>query len=394
MTDIFGAQEHTPQDMRRRSRRRDGARGARRRSILSFIVMIAILAGLGALLFFVVRPMLSPTVEATVVVTDYPGPGADAVEVTVPDGATGADIGQILYDAGVVATVGAFTDAYTANSSATSIQAGTYQLLEEMRAADAVAGLLDPARRVDTQITIPEGWRSDQTYQRVADLLGVGLEEVQAAASDYEALGLDGAPTTDEDAIDPMEGWFFPGTYTVAPDAEVSDVLAEMVQRTVTALDEAGVAPEDRQEVLTVASIAVREVLSAEDYGRVARVIENRLQPDNSTGANTLGMDSTLRYAWDRENPGEAMDPQLHNDSTSAYNTRNVPGLPPTPIGGVDATAIQAVINPPEGDWVWFVTLDLCTGETVFTESEDEFNQLKLEFQAWNEQYEANGSTC
>lgn len=356
--------------------------------------MIAILAGLGALFFFVVRPMVSPTTQATVVVTDYPGPGGAEVEVTVPEGATGAEIGQILLDAGVVATVSAFTDAYTANSAATSIQAGSYQLLSEMRAADAVAGLLDPARRVDTQITIPEGWRSDQMYQRVSEILGVPLEDVETAAHDYEALGLDGPPTDNEDAIDPMEGWFAPGTYSVAPDAEVTDVLADMVARTVTALDDAGVAPEDREEVLTVASIAIREVLTAEDYGRVARVIANRLEPGNSTGASTLGMDSTLRYAWDRENPGEPLDPQLHNDSTSAYNTRNTPGLPPTPIGGVDATAIQAVTNPPEGDWVWFVTLNLCTGETVFTESEAEFNELRAEFQAWNEEYEANGSQC
>jgi len=46
----------------------------------------------------------------------------------VAAGDTGGAIGQTLHDAGVVATVKAFTDAYAANPGAQSIQPGTYSL--------------------------------------------------------------------------------------------------------------------------------------------------------------------------------------------------------------------------------------------------------------------------
>jgi UPF0755 protein len=62
-------------------------------------------------------------------------------------------------------------------------------------------------------------------------------------------------------------------------------------------------------------------------------------------------------------------------------------GLPPTPIGSPGDTAINAVLNPAEGDWQYFVTINLDTGETLFANTLEEHNenvQLLREWQSEN----------
>ncbi|TGO04734.1 endolytic transglycosylase MltG [Serinibacter arcticus] len=398
MTDLFGDDSDTrtvEPDGRRPRRGPAPATGAkrRRRSLASFLVMVVILGGLAVLAVRVIPPLFddgSPTVSA---VTDYPGPGQGSVVVEIPAGSSGTQIGQILQQAGVVATVDAFTSAHTANVNATAIQPGAYDLPQGMRASDAVTALLDPNRRADTRVTLPEGRRSDELYQRIADALGVSVEEVDAAAHDYAALGIEGPPNTNPEALDPMEGFFYPGTYVVPPDGGPTDVLKQAYDRSIAELDSFGVAPEDRVRVLTEASIAMRES-RAETYGQVVRVIDNRLLPENLSSFPTLGMDSTLRYAWDRQNPGVPLPDNEHNTSTDPYNTRFHPGLPPSPIGAVDAIAMQAAVEPTEGPWLYFVTVNLCTGETKFTDSPAEFTVIRDEFRAWYGPYVDGGSQC
>ncbi|MBS4875866.1 MAG: endolytic transglycosylase MltG, partial [Actinomyces sp.] len=55
-------------------------------------------------------------------------------------------------------------------------------------------------------------------------------------------------------------------------------------------------------------------------------------------------------------------------------------GLPPTPIGQPSEKAIEAVLEPAEGTWLYFVTVNLDTGETLFasTLEEQEKNRDKL----------------
>jgi UPF0755 protein len=58
-------------------------------------------------------------------------------------------------------------------------------------------------------------------------------------------------------------------------------------------------------------------------------------------------------------------------------------GLPPTPISNPGEAAIAGALNPAEGNWVYFITVDLDTGETIFTDSYDEFLAGKAQYQEW-----------
>src|SRR5699024_3695430 len=127
-----------------------------------------------------------------------------------------------------------------------------------------------------------------QIFERIASVAQIPLEEVEAAAEDREAIGLP------EQAADNPEGWFAASTYILEPDADATAILAAMVEQTTSTLESLGVPEADQHEVLTRASIIEHEVNQPDDRGKVARVLENRLQ--NCSDDGLIGMDSTINY--------------------------------------------------------------------------------------------------
>lgn len=71
-------------------------------------------------------------------------------------GDTLTDIGNNLYDAGVVKSTKAFIEAADANSRSKNIQVGRYKVRKQMKAADVITLMLDPKSRVINGVTIPE----------------------------------------------------------------------------------------------------------------------------------------------------------------------------------------------------------------------------------------------
>jgi UPF0755 protein len=179
-----------------------------------------------------------------------------------------------------------------------------------------------------------------------------------------------------------VEGWLAAATYTLDRDATATEALAMMVAQTVAILDEREVPADEREDVLIKASIVEKEVNTPEDYGKVARVIENRLKSDSPT-AGTLGMDSTLAYGLDKS----GLDLTRSDlESDHPYNTRTRAGLPPGPIGSPGTAAIDAVLDPPEGTWLYFVTVNPDTGETRFTDDYDEHLANQAVLREWTAQ--------
>ena len=365
----------TRRDRKRRTKERKRRR--RRRRVVTTLIIVLVLAGVGIGGYKAYTIMREARAVATNV-TDYPGAGEGSVEVEIPDGASGQEIGQILYDKGVVASVGAFADAYAANANSGNIQAGTYTLKTKMSAANAVAALLDPASQT-RRLTIPEGFTQTQVKEKLISTGGFTDAEVDAAFADTAGIGLPAA------AGGHVEGWLAPDTYNISQGATATEVVAEMVKRTVSRLKNAGVAEADYETVLIKASIVEREATPTY-YGQVARVIDNRLADTDGDTQGKLGMDSTILYGLGRSG-GMPTQAEL-DDASNPYNTRIHPGLPPTPIGSPGKGTITAVLNPPAGDWLYFVTINLDTGETRFasTYAEQQANeQLLQQYCAANE---------
>jgi UPF0755 protein len=92
-----------------------------------------------------------------------------------------------------------------------------------------------------------------------------------------------------------------------------------------------------------------------------------------------LQLDSTVSYALGKTDI-QLNEQELKTDSP--YNTYLNTGLPPTPINSPGEEAIKAALNPAEGDWLYFVTVDPTTHDTRFTSSYQKFLKLKAQFQA------------
>ncbi|QPK94609.1 endolytic transglycosylase MltG [Actinomyces sp. zg-332] len=295
--------------------------------------------------------------------SDYAGPGTGTVKVTIHNNETGTDIANSLYNAKVVASTDVFIKAFTSNAASVSIQPGVYKLKKQMRAVDAVAALLDPKNKIDLKITIPEGFALEQVIKRIVKVAGFSEKDIRDVIANPNSIDLP------EEANGNLEGWIAPKTYTISPDDKPVDVLKSMVAITKKTLEDLKVPHDKWKEILTKASIIEREVNQDKYYPMVARVIENRISSEDNEVRGKLQMDSTVLYGLGKFGGIPTAD-EIAKDTP--YNTYIHTGLPPTPIGAVSEKAIKAAMSPSDGNWLYFVTVDLNTGETLFASTLDE----------------------
>ena len=369
MTDLFEAESTTTTSLDLRRLQRQKRRQARRKwtAIISAVAIVLLAIGMSVAYNFVSS---FGGGESEDTVADFDGAGQGVVQVVIEQGDSGYDIAQTLHEAGVVASPESFIEeANSRPDEAQSITPGYYFMQKEMKAEYAMDALLDPANRDELKITIPEGYQVDYYLQAIANLTEYSLEDVEAIAEDTDALGLPA------EAEGNLEGWLFPSTYTFTPDVQPAEVLSAMIAQTVRILDKYDVPLEDREDILTVASMVEREARLDEDRPMIAGVIYNRLEIDMP-----LQLDSTVKYL----NPTEGVFTTDEDRAIdSEYNTYMYAGLPPGPISNPGEASIEAAVNASDHDYIYFVTVNLETGETLYAETYDEHLQNVDQLQAW-----------
>ncbi|WP_194398392.1 endolytic transglycosylase MltG [Microbacterium atlanticum] len=302
--------------------------------------------------------------------------------VTIAAGDTGSPISQSLFDAGVTKTPDAFYDYLIDTAQNPNFQPGVYKLQKQMTSAAALAALLDPANKQEYTAAIPEGYTVEGTLERLAEGTGIPLEEFQAAIADPSVYGVPIDPAVVAAGGQPLEGWLFPATYTFDPGVTAQSAIQTLVDRTKQSLDAAGVPEGDRQRVLTIASIIQREVRVEDEMQKVSRVILNRLDPSNQETFGLLQMDSTAQYGAGEVGLAVSTSEAAQNDP-NPWNTYVNAGLPVGPISNPGDVAINAAMNPADGPWLYFVTVNLNTGETIFTETYREHLRYVDQWQQW-----------
>ncbi len=311
---------------------------------------------------------------------DYAGEGTGSVQVVVEQGQTLAEIGRTLKAQDVVASVDAWLEATKAEPDAEKIGPGTYDMAEQMSAQDAVARMIDPDARITDRLLLREGLRLDQSIASISEATGISKKKLNKAAEGGE-IGLP------KYAKDNAEGFIFPATYELADDENATQVLSRTVKRwdeAATKVDlEAGA---ERNGVTPYEAMIIASLVQAEghpdDFDKVARVIYNRLDPDIWGGTNgLLQIDATLNYALGKS---DINIPTAERDSLdSPFNTYKYIGLPPTPINSPGEAAMQAALNPADGPWLYYVTVNPDTGETKFTDDFGQFEIWRQEFAKW-----------
>ena len=297
---------------------------------------------------------------------DYPtavitGTSAE-VEIDVAQGATGSDIAQQLYQKGVVKSAEAAFRTFVADPRAARIAPGVHRVTQRISAVQALEQLLD-VKRMPNVITIFEGeWNSEI----ISTLVKGGYSRAEVIQALRSATLPKGFTST--------EGLLFPAHYSFPTGTAIEVIVQKMVDRAVVELRRSRILEGDGRytpvQLLTMASMVQQEG-DTSNLGKVAQVLRNRLKI-----GMRLQFDSTVHYIT-----GIRGDIFLSTKSTllkSPYNTYQRYGLPPTPIGNPGRAAMEAVMNPTPGNWLYFITVK--PGETRFTDSLDEFNRWKIEY--------------
>ena len=325
-------------------------------------VLLAVAVLLGGAAFVVVQggDWLSDQLASSA--PDYSGEGRGSVVVQVKDGDTAAAIGSTLAKADVVKSEAAFNEAALADERSREIQVGFYRLPRRIPAETALTALLDPDSRVGRTVTVPEGLRVSEAIDVLAGGTRFSSRSLTAVLKRPDRLPL---PPY---ARGEVEGYLFPATYEVQPNTSATDLLAAMVQRFDQAASDVELTKRARAldispaQAVTIASLVQAEASRPQDMPKVARVIYNRLE-----AAEPLGLDSTVHYAVNSS--GDIFTTRRERGVDSPYNTYARVGLPPGPIDSPGEEALRAALYPAAGDWFYFVTVNLNTGETRFATS-------------------------
>ncbi|HZS29717.1 MAG TPA: endolytic transglycosylase MltG [Gaiellaceae bacterium] len=205
------------------------------------------------------------------------------------------------------------------------------------------------------RILFPEGFTRAQMAARVAAVAQIAVHEshhkVKLSEQGYLAA-------TRPQAIPgfgkhPLEGFLFPDTYDFDRTSTSAYLVREQLQEfqsqwksvDLSYARSKNLTPYD---VLIIASMIQGEVQVASENKLVAAVIYNRLHDHM-----TLGIDATLRYGLHIPPTQSLTQSELASDNP--YNTRKLPGLPPTPIGNPGLAAIEAAAHPAHVDYLYFV---------------------------------------
>lgn len=288
--------------------------------------------------------------------------------VTISEGDTGGPVSTALFDAGVTRTEDVFYDYLVAEDPTLTFYPGVYRLQEKMTAAAAAEALQNPDNKMENTVSMSEGATIVSSLPSMAESLGLPLADFEAAVKDPSAYGVDAQN---------LEGWLFPAVYTFDPEVTAPQVIQRMVDRTREALTEAGVPDADAERILTIASIIQREGRT-DDFAKVSRVIQNRLDIDMM-----LQMDSTAQYGYGSLHEGVVSSSAEALADQNDWNTYVITGLPVTPIASPSFAAIDAAMHPADGPWLYFVTINLATGETQFSETYEEHQAGIVKWQAW-----------
>jgi UPF0755 protein len=315
---------------------------------------------------------------------DYAGTGnGKEVIVTIAANDIGEDVARVLHQKGVTMSFDAVYDYLLLPENADIVFfPGSFRLQEQMSAEAAVAAVTDPANQIVNQVLITEGMSYPAALDQIAAATEIPIADLQEAAADYTSFGIPAdAPN--------IEGWMFPAKYTFDPGVTAHDAIQTTVDKMFEVLDGLGVAPEDRLNVLKMASLVQRESgPNVEDMGKIARVFYNRLDQDM-----LFQSDATVAYGTGNTHTVWTT-PEERADPNNLYNTYFHKGLPYGPIGLPGEDALKAAISPTEGPWLFFVPINLATGETVFSETADQHEAAAQQLYAWCRASDENASYC
>jgi len=249
------------------------------------------------------------------------------------------------------------------------IKAGSYEIESGITLPQLLAKLTQ-GDVTQTSVVIVEG----STFADMRRLLrtNASVKNTMLDLPDEEIMAKLGAP-----GVAP-EGRFFPDTYFFAAGTADAAILTRakkaMDRRLAAAWEQraSGLPFKSPDEALIVASIVEKETGKPVDRPLIASVFVNRLRK-----GMRLQSEPTTIYGLGSKFDGDLRRRDLETDTP--FNTYTRDGLPPTPIALPSQAAIDATLNPPASEYLYFVARG--DGTSHFTTSLAEHNRAVSRFQ-------------
>lgn len=271
-------------------------------------------------------------------------PGGDQ-DIPLYSKTTAREIAQNLKEKGIIHFSTPFLVLSKLTNADRKLKAGLYRLNPQMSLWGVLTTLSQGKSELLT-LKVPEGYTTDQIAQELEKLKVISEEDFMKTAKDTQVLKNLGVTGPN------VEGFLFPQTYRVPMSANGQALVELMVRQFYDSVGtdfevrchQRGLTP---YQAVILASIVEKEAQKAEERPIIAGVLYNRLHQKIRLEVNaTLNYVLTNKRAW-------LTNEQLNTQSP--YNTYQHRGLPPTPICNPGLASIQAVLDPAEVPYLYYV---------------------------------------
>lgn len=297
--------------------------------------------------------------------------GFEEKTIIISSGETVINIASNLENQGIIKNRYVFLLTAFLKNDLRNMQAGKYLLNSDMSNSEII-NMLASGETIKNKITIPEGWTNNEIaeYFESKELFSKKdvISSLNSSSYNYEFLA-------DKPNNLSLEGYVFPDTYLL----EIDESLENTIKIILNNFDKK-LSPELKQEIskqnktifeiITMASLIEKEVITYEDKQLVSGILWKRIEVNMP-----LQVDATIIYAL-----GQKKDLISVEDTKidSPYNTYKYRGLPLGPICNPGFESIKAAIYPKESDY-WYY-LSKSNKETVFSKTLEEHNIAKNKY--------------
>lgn len=336
------------------------------KKILLALVLLGVLAGFG-FVYFVYTNIFSPNTAFS----------NEEAYVYIPSGATYAEVKEQLNP--LLKNIESFDRVARRKGYTTNVKAGKYRIKKDMNNNDLINAIR--SNNIPVQLSF-------NNQETLADLAGRISKQIEADSTELikvmsEENFLKNQGFDQRNAL----AMYLPNTYEFFWNTDAEGFRDRMLKEFRRFWNESRLAKAEAQnltplQVITLASIVQKETAKTDERARVAGVYLNRLQK-----GIPLQADPTVIYAL-KEQAGDfnlVIKRVLLRDleTDSPYNTYKYGGLPPGPIAMPDISSIEAVLNPEEHDFYYFVADIHNFGYHKFARTLTEHNRNAREYQQW-----------
>lgn len=298
---------------------------------------------------------------------------SETVTFTVSDGATAKTVTSNLKSAGLIKDSNS-AYLYAKLNHYTDIKKGDYDLDKSWDVKTILETLNNANGAIvnGATVTIVEGDWAKDIANKIAAVTNVSADDLMSLWNDetYIRSIMDQYPFLTEDLFNDnirvkLEGYLCPDTYQFYKETTAEDVTTKILDQTLTVYnqykDQIASSGYTINEIYTLASIVQYESGNASDMKSIAGVFYNRLAIDMPLQSSV-----TVCYAIDVDKDTDSWRScEVNSDYDSPYNTYKYTGLPPGAIENPGTDALDAVLNPENNDYYYFMA-DVCGDGTVY----------------------------